>query len=61
MKINRCGLGHTAANPVLSSIKNFRKLYDDLIKKDSDFNSEFDLAGAVAEAAEYTHRKADVR
>jgi [NiFe] hydrogenase diaphorase moiety large subunit len=58
MKTNRCGLGHTAANPILSSIKNFRKLYDDLIKKDSDINSEFDLAAAVAEAAEYTHRKA---
>jgi [NiFe] hydrogenase diaphorase moiety large subunit len=60
MKTNRCGLGHTAANPILSSIKNFRKLYDDLIKKDTDFRTEFDLASAVAEAAEYTNRKADV-
>ena len=27
MKLNRCGLGQTAANPILSSIKNFRHLY----------------------------------
>ncbi len=59
MKINRCGLGHTAANPILSSIKNFRKLYDDLIHKDSDYESGFDLALAEADAAEYTHRKVD--
>lgn len=59
MKINCCGLGHTAANPILSSIKNFRKLYDDLIHKDSDYESGFDLALAEADAAEYTHRKVD--
>jgi [NiFe] hydrogenase diaphorase moiety large subunit len=57
MKTNRCGLGHTAANPILSSIRNFRKLYDDLINKNSDFTSDFNLEDAVAEAAEYTHRK----
>ena len=59
MKTNRCGLGNTAANPILSSIINFRKLYDDLINKNSNFNSDFSLADAVAEAAEYTHRKVD--
>jgi [NiFe] hydrogenase diaphorase moiety large subunit len=59
MKTNRCGLGHTAANPILSSIKNFRKLYDDLVDKNDNFNSDFSLADAVAEAAEYTHRKVD--
>jgi [NiFe] hydrogenase diaphorase moiety large subunit len=59
MKTNRCGLGHTAANPILSSIKNFKKLYDDLINKNDNYNSDFSLASAVAEAAEYTHRKVD--
>lgn len=57
MITNRCGLGQTAANPVLTSIKNFRKLYDDLINKDLEYNSSFDLHSAMAEAAEYTNRR----
>jgi [NiFe] hydrogenase diaphorase moiety large subunit len=57
MKTNRCGLGHTAANSILSSIKNFRHLYDDIIHKDMDYDSEFDLGMATAEAAEFTKRK----
>jgi [NiFe] hydrogenase diaphorase moiety large subunit len=57
MKTNRCGLGHTAANPILSSIKNFRHLYDEIIHKDIDYDSEFDLGIATAEAAAFTKRK----
>ncbi len=57
MVTNRCGLGQTAANPVITSIKNFRKLYDDLINKDLEFDTNFNLTDAMAEAAEYTNRR----
>jgi [NiFe] hydrogenase diaphorase moiety large subunit len=51
MKTNRCGLGHTAANPILSSIKNFSHLYEKKINKNLDFKSEFNLEAASVEAA----------
>ena len=56
MKANRCGLGQTAANPVLSSIKNFRELYEEMLLPDSNFESSFNLAEAVKESCEVTHR-----
>jgi NADH:ubiquinone oxidoreductase subunit F (NADH-binding) len=28
-KTSRCGLGQTSPNPILSTLKNFRKLYED--------------------------------
>jgi [NiFe] hydrogenase diaphorase moiety large subunit len=56
MQINRCGLGHTAANPVITSLKNFRKLYENLIQKDIDFDSGIDLSAAVAESCEFVDR-----
>ncbi len=56
MQINRCGLGHTAANPVITSLKNFRKLYEALIQKDVNFDSGIDLSAAVAESCEFVDR-----
>ncbi len=56
MKMNRCGLGHTAANPVLSSIRNFKKLYEEKIQRDVDFNSGIDLEAAIAESCEFVDR-----
>ncbi len=47
MKVNRCGLGHTALNPVLSTLKNLRHLYLDLIQKDKEFDTGFRLEEAV--------------
>jgi len=50
MKKNRCGLGQTALNPVVSTIKNFYELYDKKINKSDDrFNPVFDLKKAVAD------------
>lgn len=50
MKKNRCGLGQTAMNPVISTIKNFRELYDKkIITKDDKLNPCFDLKRAVAD------------
>jgi [NiFe] hydrogenase diaphorase moiety large subunit len=48
MKKNRCGLGQTALNPILTTIRNFRPLYDRLLRNGDDrFAPAFDLAAAV--------------
>ena len=49
---SRCGLGQTAANPVLGTIQSFRKEYERRVKKNgSVFLSSFDPGKAVAVAA----------
>jgi [NiFe] hydrogenase diaphorase moiety large subunit len=53
---NRCGLGQTAANPIITTIENFRSLYEGYIKTDSDYVSSFDMAQAVAESCEVVGR-----
>jgi [NiFe] hydrogenase diaphorase moiety large subunit len=52
MKVtSRCGLGQTACNPVLSTMKNFRATYDQRVKKDKDgFKPGFDIKAALATA-----------
>ena len=61
MKANRCGLGHTAANPILTSLQNFRYLYEGMINKVKDFDSSFDLLAAIQDSAEATGRKAIIK
>ncbi len=56
LRASRCGLGQTAANPILSSIKNFRHLYEEKVQKDKSFDSGFDLNAAVKESCEVTNR-----
>jgi [NiFe] hydrogenase diaphorase moiety large subunit len=49
---SRCGLGQTAANPVLGTIQSFRKEYERRVKSNgSIFLSSFDPGKAVAVAA----------
>jgi [NiFe] hydrogenase diaphorase moiety large subunit len=49
MQKNRCGLGQTALNPVVTTLKNFPSLYDALVPaSDGPLNPWFDLAAAVA-------------
>ncbi|MGD9781585.1 MAG: NAD(P)H-dependent oxidoreductase subunit E [Kiritimatiellia bacterium] len=48
MRHNRCGLGQTALNPIVTTIKNFRPLYDARLSTgDPRFVPSFDLAAAV--------------
>ena len=48
MKRNRCGLGQTALNPITTTLKNFRPLYEArLARGDPRFEPAFDLAAAV--------------
>ncbi|MCK4678662.1 MAG: NAD(P)H-dependent oxidoreductase subunit E [Bacteroidales bacterium] len=55
-RVSRCGLGQTCTNPILTSIKNFRHLYEDLVDKDEDYVSEFDLSTAVQESCDFVGR-----
>jgi hypothetical protein len=57
MTINRCGLGHTAANPVKSVLDNFRYLLEEKINTKRDFITGFDMAEAVAEANDFVKRE----
>ncbi len=57
LKLSRCGLGHTAANPVVTSIQNFRYLYERLIQRDRDFDTGFNLAESVKESCEAAGRE----
>jgi len=56
LRASRCGLGQTAANPILSSVKNFRYLYEEKIQQKKVFDSGFDLNAAVKESCEATGR-----
>ena len=55
-KANRCGLGQTAANPILTTIENFRPLYEMLAGEESDYKSSFDMASAVADSCAHVGR-----
>jgi [NiFe] hydrogenase diaphorase moiety large subunit len=55
---SRCGLGQTSANPVLTTLKNFRSLYDSLVKPSEDgLQPSFDLGKAVGLSESIVGRK----
>ena len=60
LKFSRCGLGHTAANPIVTSIENFRYLYEMRVQRDRDFDTGFNLAESVRESCEATGREITV-
>ncbi len=57
--MSRCGLGQTAANPILTTLRNFSGLYDSLIK-DEEYISSFDLSKSIQEACAITGRDAEL-
>jgi [NiFe] hydrogenase diaphorase moiety large subunit len=56
LKFSRCGLGHTAANPIVTSIQNFRHLYEKLVQRDREFDTGFNLADSIRESCEASNR-----
>lgn len=48
--VNRCGLGQTAANPIITTIDNFKDLYKGHIKTDREYLSSFNMEQAVADS-----------
>ncbi len=57
IKVSRCGLGQTAANPVISSILNFRHLYEQYVKAMADFDVPFNMEESVEAANAFVGRK----
>jgi [NiFe] hydrogenase diaphorase moiety large subunit len=55
--LSRCGLGQTSPNPILSTLQNFRELYEAAIDRQKEFVPNFDLAEASLEAARLTQRQ----
>ena len=55
-KMSRCGLGQTAANPILTSLQNFRGLYEALCKTD-EFVPPFEYEKALAAGVEIAGRE----
>jgi [NiFe] hydrogenase diaphorase moiety large subunit len=55
--MSRCGLGQTSPNPILTTLNNFRDVYESRLRKGEDFVSRFDLASAVAESCEAVGRQ----
>jgi [NiFe] hydrogenase diaphorase moiety large subunit len=53
---NRCGLGQTAANPILTTIENFRSDYEAKIEKGKVFDTKFDLESAIQESCRVVGR-----
>ncbi|HNZ42980.1 MAG TPA: NAD(P)H-dependent oxidoreductase subunit E [Bacteroidales bacterium] len=58
-KTTRCGLGQTSSNPVATTIRNFKELYDARVH-DQDFLSNFDMHKAVLESCEVVGREPKV-
>jgi [NiFe] hydrogenase diaphorase moiety large subunit len=56
--MSRCGLGQTSPNPILTTLQNFRELYESRVRKDADFIPEFDLAAAMEAGCRAAERKA---
>ena len=52
---SHCGLGRTACNPVLHTLKHFRPAYESRLKS-LDFEPAFDLDGSLANARQMTGR-----
>jgi [NiFe] hydrogenase diaphorase moiety large subunit len=55
MHMNRCGLGQSACNPVISTIKNFPEIYNSLLQEE-EYVSQFDMAAAVKESCKTAGR-----
>jgi len=55
---SRCGLGQTSANPVTTSLANFRDRYEKLITGNGDgMIASFDISAAVSDAEAIAERK----
>jgi [NiFe] hydrogenase diaphorase moiety large subunit len=54
--MSRCGLGQTAANPILTTLQNFPALYKQRITE-KDFIPHFDIESAFSEYSSVTGRK----
>lgn len=58
---SRCGLGQTSPNPILSTLKNFRPVYNALVKDNGGgLNKSFHIMQAVEEASAIAGRRSEI-
>jgi [NiFe] hydrogenase diaphorase moiety large subunit len=58
---SRCGLGQTSPNPILTTLANFRELYEAKIQEGTDSVPEFDLVTAIQEGCAAANRQPDCK
>lgn len=57
-KMSRCGLGQTSPNPILSTLQNFRPIYNALVRENrSGLQKSFHVLRAVEQASELAGRR----
>ena len=55
---SRCGLGQTSPNPILTTLKNFRPVYEGLVKENTGgMQPSFDIHAALSDAKAITGRQ----
>jgi [NiFe] hydrogenase diaphorase moiety large subunit len=58
---SRCGLGQTSPNPILSTLKNFRPVYNALVKESGDgLQKSFNIMKAVEDASAIAGRRSEI-
>lgn len=58
---SRCGLGQTSPNPILTTLQNFRELYEAKIHKGEDFVADFDLTAAIQDGCTAANRQPECK
>ena len=60
-RMSRCGLGQTSPNPILSTLKNFRPVYNTLVRENkTGLQKSFHIMQAVEEASKIAGRRSEV-
>ena len=55
---SRCGLGQTSPNPILTTLKNFREIYEEKLKREEDgLLATFDIHTALRDASAIAGRE----
>jgi [NiFe] hydrogenase diaphorase moiety large subunit len=58
---SRCGLGQTSPHPILSTLKNFRPVYNALVKENpGGFSKSFNIMKAVEQASAIAGRRSEI-
>jgi [NiFe] hydrogenase diaphorase moiety large subunit len=58
---SRCGLGQTSPNPILTTLQNFRELYEAKVQKGLDFVPDFDLKAALQDGCAAANRQPECK
>ncbi|OVE75684.1 hypothetical protein BVX98_07135, partial [bacterium F11] len=60
-KTSRCGLGQTSPNPILTTIQNFKGLYESVLKeREKGIQPGFNIKAALKDHEELAKRKSEI-